>query len=148
MLQPPPWLIQCSDKLSVDLKLLYITKGCGGHLGTQLLMQEAATAAEGHIVGLANDDRLITAQLICHDHGRSSRRLAGDLLQQLMRCLFVVDHDERHTQNRHGANAPIAVLMLEPMLMFRGAIWGEVFDVSDDRIRLGARGQFASGRLG
>ncbi len=106
-------------------------------------MEVPAVAAKSRSVPLADDDGLVAAELVSHDHGGPTRSLARTLLQQMMRRLLVVDDYERHAKDGHGADAAVEIFVLQPMLVFEHAIGGEVSDVPQDRKRSGTWGQSA-----
>ena len=143
VLQPFLRLIQRPQKLSVYFDLLGVAELRGRHLGAKLSVEEFAVAAKHGTVALAKENGVVAAQLIRHDHRGPTRSLVRSLLQQLVCRFLIVDNDKCHPHYRHGADAAVKVLVLEPMLVLGRAIGGDVFNVSQYRKRFGAGGQFA-----
>ena len=125
-------------------------KPSGQHRGTQLPMQKLAAPNEPGIVVLTDDNPPVPRQLVCHDHGRPPRRLAGHLVEQVVRGLVVMHDDERHAQHRHRADAAIQSLVLKPVLVFRCARGRKVEYVAEQREWFWARweGEFRMGFAG
>jgi hypothetical protein len=75
---------------------------------------------------------VLSSHLIAKFHNRPPRVLAGSFLHQLKGDFFVVDDDHRLSKDGDGAEWPIALFVLQPVLVLRHSWSWQIVDVTNE----------------